>query len=66
MSWEIQEWILKGPQQVQVLGFLAVEIKDETKQQFLQWTGGIQGRQDPNKVVFDFSHIDFALNIGLF
>ena len=30
MSWEIQEWILKGPQQVQALGFLVVEIKDET------------------------------------
>lgn len=66
MSWEIQEWILKGPQQVQALGFLVVEIKDETKQQFLQWTGGIQGGQDPSRVVFDFSHIDFALNIDLF
>lgn len=66
MSWDIQEWILKGAQQVQALGFLVVEIKDETKQQFLKWAGGIQGGQDPSKVGFDFSHIDFALNIDLF
>lgn len=51
MSWDIQEWILKGPWQVQALGFLVVEIKDETKQQFLKWAGGIQGGQDPSKVV---------------